>query len=413
MRIAFLVGDVVRISGGSNVIIEYASALSRFGHEVDLLTNGACDVEGARWHPRLKALRIRDLGEVRDDEEFDFAFATWWLTFFDLHRVRSRVYGYLNQSVESRFHEEPHYKLLNRCTYSLPLLMVTEARWIEEFIRAVQPDARTVRIRNGLSRENFPRVEAPPEHAGPLRVLVEGPWEVPFKGVAETFEILREAQARGVRFETGWLTANGGGARPSVGQQRVEVREDVPIDRVRDVLRSYDVMLKLSRVEGMYGPPLEMFSQGGTAITYTVTGSDEYAVHGHNAFLVEPFNRGSIIGYLDLLSRRPEVLSALRANALATARAYPGWEESGAELARLLEQLVEDGYTNAHLRPALAAIGTLEARWLDEVWRRDGTAVVSDRLGRIKASRPYRFAKRVLPPSVRSRLKARVLQVLR
>jgi glycosyltransferase involved in cell wall biosynthesis len=421
MRVAFLVGDVVTISGGSNVIIEYGTALERLGHEVHVLTRGGCDVAAAGWHPRLKALRVRDVGEVTDDEEFDFAFATWWLTFFDLHRVRSAAYGYLNQSVESRFHGEEHYKVLNRCTYALPLLMITEARWIADFIRAVQPASRVLYIRNGLSREYFPRADAPSERNGPLRVLVEGPWNVPFKGVPETFEVLREAQARGVAFEAGWLTSNSGHTRPSLGPKPVAVHERVAIDGVRDVLRRYDVMVKLSRVEGMYGPPLEMFSQGGTAITHTVTGSDEYMVHGYNGLLVEPHNRHQIVAYLDLLARRPEYLASLRRNALATARDYPGWEESGGEMARALEGLREEGFTNAHLRPALAAISRLEVGWLEELWRRERlsgpvgqrTAKVLDLLRAVKHSRPYQLGKRLLPASMRGRVRARLTQVLR
>jgi glycosyltransferase involved in cell wall biosynthesis len=412
MRIAFVVGDLGTLSGGYNVIIEYASALERLGHEVHVLTKDRCGAPPA-WHPRLEALRVRHVAEV-GDERFDFAFATWFLTFFELFRVRSRVYGYLSQSLESRFHPEAHLKVLARCTYSLPLLMVTEARWLAEFIRTVQPAARTLYVRNGLSREYFPRVEVPPERQGSLRVLVEGPWAVPFKGVPETFEVLREARARGLRFDVGWLSSDAGGARPSLGGTRVEIHERVPIDRVRNVLGRYDVLLKLSRVEGMYGPPLEMFSQGGTAITYTVTGSDEYMVHGHNGLLVEPYNRREIVRYLELLDRRRPYLAALRRNALATARLYPDWEASGAELAGALEGIAAEGWTNAGVRPALAALSTLENRWQDDV-RRLGllngpVARLVDGLDRLKTSR---FAKRVLPPSMRSRVHAYLHRVLR
>jgi hypothetical protein len=38
------------------------------------------------------------------------------------------------------------------------------------------------------------------------------------------------------------------------------------------VYRSCDILGKLSYVEGMFGPPLEMFHCGWTAIVYNVTG---------------------------------------------------------------------------------------------------------------------------------------------
>jgi hypothetical protein len=58
------------------------------------------------------------------------------------------------------------------------------------------------------------------------------------------------------------------------------------------VYRSCDDILKLSLVESMFGPPLEMFHCGGTAIVYNVTGHDEYIVHGRNALVAEPQRGG-------------------------------------------------------------------------------------------------------------------------
>jgi glycosyltransferase involved in cell wall biosynthesis len=422
MKTGFLVGDIVNISGGSNVIIEYAGRLQELGHEVVLLTSAPVKLTYPLWHPRLKDLPIRTLAEA-EHERFDFVFATWWLTFFNLWRLDSRVYGYLNQSVESRFHMELHYKLLNRQTYSLPLLFVTEARWIEEFIQTLQPQGKVLYIQNGLSRDYFPCVKEPPRRAGPLRVLVEGPWGVGFKGVPETFEVLAQARAS-TEFTTGWLTSSSQGQRPHLGGKPVEVHERIPINQVHQVLREYDVLIKLSKVEGMFGPPLEMFSQGGTAITYTVTGADEYMVHGHNSLLVEPHNRWQIARYIELLNRQPEYLAHLRANALRTAQAYPMWEDSTQRLASGLERLHEEGWSNAHLRPALAALSTMQNFWLQDVWRLErvsqgenahigqGERLLLERYRKLKSSRPARALKRLVPSSLKHSLRARLTRML-
>jgi glycosyltransferase involved in cell wall biosynthesis len=415
MRIAFVVGDVGTISGGFNVIIEYAAALQRRGHDVVIAPKDRSTVP--TWHPRLAGLRVTEVAAL-GEENFDFAFATWWLTYFELSQLRSAVYGYLTQSLESRFHPEPHLKLLNRCTYALPLLMVTEASWLAELIRAVQPAARVLCIPNGLSRDYFPCLESPPERRGPLRVLVEGPWSVPFKGVPETFAALERARATGVPFEVGWLTVDAGGRkRPSFAGRPIELHERVPLDQVRHVLQRYDVLLKLSRVEGVYGPPLEMFSQGGTAITSTVTGSDEYMVHGHNGLLVEPYNERQIAEYLGLLASRRRYLATLRRNALATARRHPDWEASGAALADALEALAAEGWTNAQLRPALGALSALADRWTEDVRRLDqlggSVRVLGDAVRRLKASGPGRAAKRILGRPLHARLSSRAKRRLR
>jgi glycosyltransferase involved in cell wall biosynthesis len=422
MKIGFLVGDIVNISGGSNVIIEYAARLQTSGHEVVLITGQPVELTPPLWHPRLHELTVRSLSEVAEDR-FDFLFATWWVTYFDLWRLEASVYGYLNQSLESRFHGERHYKVLNRLTYGLPLLFVTEARWIEEFIQLHRPDSKVIYVQNGLSRDNFPCVESPPNHSGKkLRVLVEGPWAVDFKGVPETFEVLEEASAE-LDLEVGWLTSNSNGARPTLRGKRVKVHERIPINSVKDVLQHYDVIIKLSKVEGMFGPPLEMFSQGGTAITYTVTGSDEYMVHGHNGFVVEPHNRRLIIRYLRQLQESPELLATLRRNALETARAFPSWEESTQKLLGELEALHASGYSNAHLRSALATVSALRGQWLSEVWRNEGRTrdgqyigpgelTLLERYRRIKSSPLVQRATQMVPQDVRQSLRRHLTKAL-
>lgn len=420
MRIGFLVGDLTHIGGGSNAIVEYACELARLGHEVTILTTDRTDVNAASWHPKLRELRAVPVGAARA-LRLDFAFATWWRTFFRLHLVQSRVYGYLSQSLESRFHPERHAKLMNRATYGVPLLVITEATWLADFVRMVQPQSRVLRVPNGLSREHFPCVAAPPAHAGPLRVLVEGPWRVAFKGVPEAFDVLDRTSASGVSMQVGWLTSDSGGKRPRVGGAAVRIHERVAIDRVRFVLQGYDVLLKLSRVEGVYGPPLEMFSQGGTAITTTVTGSDEYVVHGHNGLLVEPYNVEQVVRYLGLLRGRPAYLAALRENALRTAGRQPDWRASAAELARGLEAVAAEGWTNEHLRAALATLAMLDGTCLEDLRRRERAAAISvspheevllERLRAIQRSPPYQAAKRLLPADLRSRVRAYITRVL-
>ncbi|NOK35149.1 glycosyltransferase family 1 protein [Corallococcus exercitus] len=424
MKIGFLVGDIANISGGSNVILEYASRLQDLGHEAVLITPGPVKLTYPLWHPRLADLPRRSLAEA-EGESFDFALATWWITFYDLWRVNARVYGYLNQSLESRFHAERHYKLLNRQTYSLPLLFVTEAKWLVEFIQTLQPEGRTLYVQNGLSRDHFPCVQAPPKRDGKLRVLVEGPWGVGFKGVPETFEVLELAAEQGVQFETGWLASSSGGQKPTVGGQPVQVHERIPINQVHQVYGQYDVLLKLSRVEGMFGPPLEMFSQGGTAITYTVTGTDEYMVHGQNSLMVEPYNHRQIVQFLRLLSTQPAYLAHLRTNALATAKAFTDWESSTRQVASGLEALHAEGWTNTHLRPALAAMSTMHGHWLDDVWRAErgghsplhpyvgpGEQVLLERYRQFKKSRPVRALQKLVGDDLKKSLRARLTRVL-
>jgi hypothetical protein len=182
------------------------------------------------------------------------------------------------------------------------------------------------------------------------------------------------------------------------------VYERVPINEVRGVLQQYDIMVKLSRVEGMYGPPLEMFSQGGTAITLNVTGCDEYLVHGENGLLVEPWNVPAIARYLEWLDRDRAALHSLRSAALDTARAYPDWGQAAGALAGELERIVATGYANEALRPALAELSARAAARLaaEATWR-----------DRLRMSLPYRVARTLASGKVRRGVRVLVRRVLR
>ena len=72
------------------------------------------------------------------------------------------------------------------------------------------------------------------------------------------------------------------------------------------------MVLKLSRVEGMYGPPLEGFHMGATCVTTPVTGHEEYVEHGWNGLVVDWDDARGTARQLDLLARDRRLLHFLR-----------------------------------------------------------------------------------------------------
>ncbi len=103
----------------------------------------------------------------------------------------------------------------------------------------------------------------------------------------------------------------------------------LPVASVPAIYRSCDVIVKLSYVEGMFGPPLEMFHCGGTAIVYAVTGHDEYIRHGVNALVADIDDDDAVVAYLRDLLAEPALLTALQQGALRTAAQWPSWSDSG------------------------------------------------------------------------------------
>jgi hypothetical protein len=175
-----------------------------------------------------------------------------------------------------------------------------------------------------------------PSVSGPLRVLVEGRPGVPFKGVDDAL-----AAAAAMR-EPAHVTLVCGDRDVTAGPAPAGADAMVGPLAAAGMAALYartDVVLKLARVEGMAGPPLEGFHCGATCITTPVTGHDEYIVDGRNALLTSWDDERGTSRLLDLLARDRRLLHRLRVGALRTARAWPSTEQSTAMLALTLGRI--------------------------------------------------------------------------
>ena len=328
MRIAFSLGSP-DIGGGTYVIFQHARYLTQLGHEVHIFTREASPSKRATWYARSGELMLRAWDELAAERiPFDLALGTWWRTIFELHEIPANRYAYFVQSIESRFypdHEVPLRRLVDS-TYELGLPVITEATWIRDYL-AVRHSARAILARNGIDKAWFTAEgdrRAARRTTG-LRVLVEGPVDVAFKNVPDTVTICRQAEVD----EVWLLTSTRVTTYPGVDR----VFSRVPMEDVAAIYRSCDVLVKLSFVEGMFGPPLEMFHCGGTAITYAVTGSEEYMVDGENGLVAPSGDRAAVINALRRLMANPDALQRLKDGAKLTAQSWPDWDRASSEFA--------------------------------------------------------------------------------
>ena len=103
-----------------------------------------------------------------------------------------------------------------------------------------------------------------------------------------------------------------------------------------------EVLVKLSRVEGVFTPPLEAFHCGATAVVWPVTGHDEYVRHRENGIVADWDDLPGVARWLDLLAGDHELLAKLRRGALETARAWPSLEDSAAQMAAALREIAAE-----------------------------------------------------------------------
>jgi len=336
VRVAFLTQDL-QLSGGVGVVVEHAWQLARrHGMDVSLVLTGRQDAPD--WSFRgLEHLHVVPLEEARR-MRFDVALSTWWETtdwLFDLDAAR---YASFVQSLEERFYlPEEVERIAAGLTLDLPVRFVTEARWIARALEALQPGNRALFVRNGIAKDVFVSPPEVPVALGrPLRILVEGSPQIAFKGIGEA--LAATAQMREPRHVT-LVTPDRDGA-PVDGAD--EIVRAVPHAEMARLYADHDVVLKLSRVEGMFGPPLEGFHMGATCVVTPVTGHEEYVRHGVNGLVVDWDDPRGTARALDLLAADRMLLHRLRCGALATARAWPSWEQAGAFMALALRRIAAE-----------------------------------------------------------------------
>lgn len=337
MKVAFLVNDL-QLSGGVGVVVQHARRLSiREGWDVTLVL--VREDEGPTWHgyEHLPHLHVRSRQEAIADH-FDVAVATWWETTFTLFELSADRYAYFVQSLEDRFyHYDESGRLGAALTLDLPVAFITEARWIADTLKDWRPDAPCFVVRNGIDKDVFaPLPSVTPSLGGPLRIVVEGSPGVWHKQVPEA---LRSTAAMS---EPRRVTAVCGDPRAHIDIHGAdEIVGPLSHREMADLYADHDVVLKLSTVEGMSGPPLEGFHRGATCVVTPVTGHEEYIVHGHNALITDWDDLGGTARQLDLLARDRRLLHFLRTNALQTARAWPDWEQASQFMAAALSAIAQ------------------------------------------------------------------------
>lgn len=335
MKIAFFIGSV-DISGGTYVIYQHALHAQREGHDVTMVVLYPYTEDQKAWHPATQHFRFIPVDQL-GDEHFDLAVATWWRTAAELQTISADQYCFFIQSIESRFYPDNEAPLrgLVDSTYDLGLPAITEATWIQDHLKLNHATEASL-VLNGIRKDLYTphgHAIAPRPPRGELRVLVEGPFGVFFKNLGNSIKLSRKSDA-----DSTWLLTSSE-IDQFPGIERVFSR--VPITAVPEIYRSCDVIVKLSYVEGMFGPPLEMFHCGGTAVVYNVTGHDEYIRDGKNGIVVERDDEAAVVAALNCLRKDPDYLDSLKAGALDTAATWPTWSESSTEFLAELERIMQ------------------------------------------------------------------------
>jgi len=390
VRIAFLLNDL-QLSGGVGVVVHHARELAlRHGHDVTLVL--VREQEAPPWDfDGLAHLHVAGIDEART-RRFDVVVSTWWETVFPLFELSADRYVSFVQSLEDRFYPQGAPERIGAAlTQDLPVAFVTEARWIADTLVQMRPDARCHLVRNGIDKQVFASPETLDVRLGaPLRIVVEGNPDVWFKGVREAIDAVGEMR------EPRHVTLVSTTADERLRQAVDRVVGPLTHAEMAELYAESDVVLKLSRVEGMFGPPLEGFHMGATCVTTPVTGWDEYIEHGWNAMLVDWDDLPGTARQLDLLARDRRLLHFLRTNALETARGWPSWEQAGSLMAGALAAIHREppAPAGAGAPQLMADVSAALDRHRRDRQERDEFARLAQPVLRVKADRRVQRALR-------------------
>ena len=211
-------------------------------------------------------------------------------------------------------------QLLAQLAFSIKVPVITEASWIRDFLIEQNPFRPVGYALNGIDKEIFTSAQRTDPENAPLRIMIEGSLSAPNKGLGQCLEALKQMEQP---HTTVWISPSG-----FTPDETSVMLKGGPLSfhEMASEYRKSDVLLKLSRVEGMFGPPLEAFHCGATAVVTPVTGAEEYIRSGKNSIVV-PWD--DIVGTAKVLDRlaldRGELMH-LKAGAIETANTWPDWD---------------------------------------------------------------------------------------
>ena len=302
------------ISGGLSVICKYANELLYRGYDVTLIsTNGDTEIN---WYPEQK-VEIITIQEVENN--YDILIATFWITAYDLRRLSAKRKIYFVQSDESKFYNNSskEYKQALE-TYKMDYEFITMANWIKEWLER-EFGKRSDVILNGIDTNIMYKTQPILPKKNKLRILIEGPINVPFKGVEKAFKIVKDLDCEV------WCVSSEGKLKP---EWKCDMFfEKVPFEKMKEIYSSCDVLLKMSEVESFCLPALEIMACGGIPIVAEVNGIEEFLIDGVNGFIIKQGDLDTPKKIIRNLIENPEELKKIKEEACKTAKKMT-WDKS-------------------------------------------------------------------------------------
>lgn len=309
-------------TGGVLVAFRHASILQDAGKDV-FINDGSGEKADCLYEFDGHQIPIRHLISRKNKEarfllrgSVDLGVASLWATLEDIRSYPNvRRVAYLVQNYETDFYlpADP-LRIAASATYErqgVEYLTISEwcKDWLENRFR------QNVRFaQNGLKCDAFSPAER--DYTGKIRVLIEGNSESEYKNVDEAFLVTGRLDPE--KYEIWYMSYQG---KPKKEYRLDKFLHDIPHEKVADVYRQCNILLKTSILESFSYPPLEMMATGGQVVVIINDGNREYLRDGENCLAYPQGDIDKAVSCIERIVEDGALREHLRRCGLKTARA--------------------------------------------------------------------------------------------
>ena len=275
----------------------------------------------------------------------DITIATAWDTAEIVYRFGKGEKAYFAQHFEPVFFETESYeKMLCEWSYQLPLKKIANSTWlkqkIENYLEKHGIDDTVYKCVNAVDSDIFKKipVEDFRENPGHVKIISYGGQKLRWKGFEEMAQGIAIAREKLPDYNIDWLVY---GSAVLLPDNPIAEYTHLGFLQSRNLALAYnkcDILLSASWYESFPLFPIEAMACGLAAIT-TKYGTEDYAIHGFNAEIVEERNPYSIGEGIIKLVTDKEYREKLSHNGYATAQNF-NWSSSVNNMEQVLFKIL-------------------------------------------------------------------------
>ncbi len=318
------------ISGGIMVALKHLCFLRKNGWNITIVAS----------HPSLTNMvfdgfdfPVIYMEREAVDASFEKGIATMWSTvpYLESHSRIKNCY-YLVQNYETDFYGPDHpLRLPANRTYSIKdnrFKYVTISKWCQKWLKKYY-DQDALYAPNGIETKNFNWKERDfsdvENGKRKVRILIEGDSAVKYKGVDDSFNVVKELDPD--KYEIWYMSYNAG---PKDWYRVDKFLHRIPYTEVGKVYEQCDILLKSSTLESFSYPPLEMMATGGFVVAVKNGGNQEYLKDGENCLFYESGDSKAGAESIERIVNDNELRNTLNSNVkeLVKSREWKMLEES-------------------------------------------------------------------------------------